>query len=107
MALTVVQGKHNVNVTLDGSTDFDMAATVVSGFSIMPDGVRLTSVQFYPNAAGDVCIIREGSATGVIIMKAKDVGGAGVHREFYPHFKKPFIKGSEGISGSMVIFEFI
>ena len=63
MALTVTHGPGITTITAhDGATDFDMA-------TYFPGGVKLTGVKFYPSAAGDIIVVRDGSTTGAILSK--------------------------------------
>ena len=107
MALTILQGKNNVSVLMDGTTAFDISGTVGTGPASPLAWVRLCSIQYYAAGAGNILTVRDKSLTGVQICKMKDVTPAGVHREFTPHRCTPVIVGNEATSGDLVIFEFV
>jgi len=100
--LTILQGKHNLSVLLDGSTPFDITT---SPEAPLVNGITLDSIQFFPGAVNDVLIVRDGGATAVHKWKVKDTTGGGVHREFRPKKTYPYIAAAEGPSGGLVIFE--
>lgn len=104
MSNTVTTGKNTVTVVFDGSTAFDLCNTL----GMTTGGVRLSSIMFYPNAADDVAIVRDGSATGTIIWKFKDVAGSGGQAIFEGGKDcMPYVKGTEGVASAMMIFHIL
>jgi len=62
-----------VSIILDGSTDWNGATD-----GQMPRGRGLIAIKFFPSAANDVLVVRDGSATGPEIFHGKDVPGGGL-----------------------------
>lgn len=98
MANTITPGANVVSVAFDHTTDFDLAT-----YLGVPR-VDLIKMVFYPNAANDVCIVRQGSATGAILWKYKDTAGSGKSEDFHELPCKPYVKGDEAASGAMISF---
>ena len=96
----VVDGNF-VNVTFDGSTDFDLCAFLGC------NAVTLFYVSQNAVAANDTLTVRNNSATGVAIYGPfKDTLGGGQHRYFGPfRAVRPYVKGSEATAGSKATFE--
>ncbi len=89
-----------INVTFDGSTDFDMCDYLgvknVTLYAISQDAV----------AANDTLTVRNGSASGVRIYGPfKDITGGGLIRYYKPRVAKPYVKGSEATAASKATFE--
>ncbi len=93
MANVITDSPGVITIAPDGSTDW---------VTIRP--IIIKTVKFYPNAAGDICIIRDTSASGNIISKFKDGSGYGSHDPVFPDNPViPCIKGTEGVNGSLVM----
>ncbi len=62
MAILIVDSKNYIEVSLDGTTDFDMTSDLVAlGLAReAPDGLHITKVVFKPSAADDAVIVRDG-----------------------------------------------
>lgn len=67
MANTEVWGKRFLQVTLDASGDWRCGDPTNTGSGERP--IRPKSLIFFPSAANDVLIVREGSITGPIMAK--------------------------------------
>lgn len=70
----VVYGANTVNV--DGKV---MQITIVDAdelwsTTLPSEGISIHSIQYNPAAAGEICVIKEGSASGPIIFKCKSEG---------------------------------
>jgi hypothetical protein len=80
MANTTTKGKQSVTVaTLD--TDFTFT-TLFSDFANL-GGAYIKKIQFYPGAANDRCILREGADDGIIIFDSAVDSGTGDSRVDY------------------------
>jgi len=90
MSVTVNTSGLFTQITPDGSSDWD--STTVPAFA---NGMRVKSILFYPSAANDVICIKEGSATGPVIFKAKDVEGRGLLIDFQGNLISPYLDQSE------------
>lgn len=108
MALTIVQGDNGYTVLFDGATAFNQA-TDTDIKNPLPDGKTLKSIQFVPSALDDEMVVREGSATGRIIMKVK---AASVYDTKIKYFNdmvdkkhKLFCAAAENTTGGMMIVE--
>lgn len=67
MANTEVWGKRFVQAVLDGTSDWRCGDPTNSGSGERP--IRPKGLFFFPSAANDVLIVREGSITGPIMAK--------------------------------------
>ena len=101
MSLTVNgKGENWINVTFDGSTDFDLCAY------LGVKAVTLYLVTQPARATNDTLTVRNGSATAVAMYGPfKDVNGGGLALPMIPRVCKPFVVGSETTSGGMATFE--
>ena len=93
-ANTTIRSGNFIEIILDGSTDWDITTTVAA------NGVALKSIAFYPSAANDVLVVRDGSATGTRIFSGKDVGGGGIIVYYDGIMAKPYIKASSCTLGT-------
>ncbi len=100
-ANSVSKDGNFVNVTFDGSNDFDLSAYLGS------KNVTLFYISQNAVAANDTLTVRNNSASGVAIYGPfKDVTGSGLNRYFNPpRVLKPYVKGSEATAGSKATFE--
>ena len=83
MALTVTHAPGSTTITAhDGATAFDIK-------DYFPNGVELIGIKFYPSAAGDILVTRDGSATGAIISKFTGEGKDVISqpRRCFPYLK--------------------
>ena len=55
-------------VPADATTSYDSSTPY-------PNGMYISSIAFLPSAANDVLVVRDGSATGVVIAKFKSIDG--------------------------------
>lgn len=100
MAITIKHEGNWINLTFDGSTDFDLCAYLgvkaVTVFAIMQPAV----------AVNDTLTVRNGSSTGVAMYGPfKDATGGGLAYPWTPRTCKPYIVGSETTSGGKATFE--
>ena len=82
-----------ISIVLDGTTDWD--STVA-----FPLGIRVAAVEFYPSTANDVVVIRNKTATGVVVFKAKSIDGGALALPFSKARWKPYIKASDQTQGT-------
>ena len=61
MANTLTRGDRGISILFDGATAWDSTTA-------FPKGLRIESIEFCCVATGDICIIREESASGRKIM---------------------------------------
>jgi hypothetical protein len=100
MANTVSKSGQVITAVFDGAADLDLSAFLGSAPSL-----RLRKLMFYPAAAGNTFIVREGAATGPIIAQIKDTTGGGRDMDFYSgFFCKPYVKGTEVTANSIISF---
>lgn len=90
----------------DGSSDY----TSTTNF---PAGIKLTAIKFYPSAANDVLVIRNGPvATGTKISAMKSIDG-GTLKDMFPGIVrlKPTLDASDCTFGTaancIIIFEYL
>ncbi len=69
MANVVVASGGFIQITHDGSTDYDMTGSANQLDKAAPNGHAIKSIQFNPSATGDIMVCREGSLTGPIIFE--------------------------------------
>lgn len=99
MAITYVQEKGFRQVIFDASSNWDSLID-------LPQGIRAWYILFFPSAANDIICIRQGSATGPIILKAKDTEGKGLLLNLPGNVINPYIVRSEctfGTYGNVVL----
>jgi hypothetical protein len=108
MALTIVNGENGYTVLFDGATAFDQA-TNTDLTNKLPNGKSIKSIQVVPSALDDVFTVREGSASGRIIMKIKAVSEYDQRIKYFndkaDKKHKLFVVGAEASSGVMMIVE--
>lgn len=86
MANTVTYAPGKIHIVPDGATVYDSSLT-------FPNGLRVSSIFFYPSAANDVLEVRHGSATGTVLTKLKAESGQVMEDHFTSYKKcKPYIK---------------
>ena len=76
MALIIVATNNFIEVSLDGTTDFD-AEVDLTGYNLArnaPEGLRVRKITFVPSAAGDDAVVRDGE-NGPRMFSAPDVLG--------------------------------
>lgn len=90
-----------VNVTFDGSTDFDLCAY------LNVKSVTLYAISQDVNAANDTLTVRNNGGTGVRIYGPfVDASGSGLLRKYdEPRVVKPYVLGTEATAGSKATFE--
>lgn len=60
-----------INITFTGAGgDWDSKTS-------FPGGLKVKSIKFFPSAANDILVVRDGSVTGPIMAKMKDTTGGG------------------------------
>ncbi len=69
MANVIAASGGFIQITHDGSTDYDMTGALNGLAKPAPDGHAIKSIQFNPSATGDKMVIREGSLTGPILFE--------------------------------------
>ena len=102
MALTVTHAPGMTTITAhDGATAFDIK-------TYFPNGVELTGIKFYPSAAGDILVVRDGSATGAIISKFT---GEGKDVFSKPTTRFPYLKAADQTFNTaanvVIMFEYV
>ena len=67
---------------------------------------RFRSIKFFPGAAGDILIVREGADDGPRITKLESIDGEGRYDTKVANTSRPYIKLSECTlsSGAFVVF---
>lgn len=85
-ANTVTQGRDFIQVVPDGSTNFNLG-------DYWANGCYLISIEFSPSAANDILVVRDSSATGVVLTKMTDVLGGGMVKYFYGPQENPVTQG--------------
>ena len=62
MALIIVSSANFIELSLDGTTDFDITADLIGlGLALnAPRGLRIRKITFHPSAVDDVVIVRDG-----------------------------------------------
>ena len=76
MALIITATNNFIEISLDGTTDFD-AETDLVGYGLArnaPSGLRVRKVTFVPSAIGDDVVVRDGE-NGPRMFSAPDVLG--------------------------------
>ena len=70
MAITVVRNNGGWEVTFDNSTEWDITSATLNGSDSLErsKGVKLRSLEVIPTATDDAIKIRDGGATGRVIM---------------------------------------
>ena len=98
---TITKDGNFVNVTFDGSTDFDLCA------ALGVNSVTLYAITLDAKAVNDTLTVRQRSATGVRIFGPFiDSTLSGLFRPYWPaRVLKPYVKGSEATAGSKATFE--
>jgi hypothetical protein len=76
MALIIVYSSNFIELSLDGTTDFDPEVDLIAlGVSKnAPDGLRVRKITFVPSAVDDTVVIRDGQ-NGPRIFSAVEVLG--------------------------------
>lgn len=69
----ISQDGSKMSITLDGSTDWNGKTD-----GKMPNGRGLIAIKFFPSALNDVLVVRDTSATGPELFRAKDTAGGGL-----------------------------
>jgi hypothetical protein len=104
---TTVIGRGTIQVTLDAT--FDTPWDIMDeGF---PLGIKLGAIKFYGSAANDILLVRDGSATGPVICKMKDVTPSGVADAFDGTVVRPYLEVVDQVFGTaanvIIIFEYL
>ena len=62
MALIIVASTNFIELSLDGTTDFDIETDLIAlGLPLnAPRGLRIRKITFHPSAVGDEVIVRDG-----------------------------------------------
>ena len=102
MTIVWTVGKNTMSVIPDDTLDMDTTDK-------MAGGMLLKSIQFYPSAANDVLVVRDGSDSGAEMMHVKDVVGGGLVK-YFDTYCKPYIKDADCTWGTAanvrIIFEY-
>lgn len=105
MALFIVSSERFLELSLDGTTDFNSATDLVDlGMEKnAPDGMRVRKITFIPSAQGDTVVVRDGVG-GPRVFSAVHVLGTWdlLKDEYFSNDKKvrgrimtPFIESDE------------
>jgi len=94
--------------SLDSNWNFPSETHICSA-----KGVRIHSIWFRPTGKNDVCIIRDGSATGPIMFEARAITASGFDNDlkhyYYGAIKQPYIQQSDLVltasASARVIFD--
>lgn len=117
MALIIVSTPRFIEVSLDGATDFDSTTDLASlGLARnAPSGLMVKKITFYPSAANDEVIVRDGE-NGPRVFGAEVLGTYDLLSDPYKgdspekgKIMKPFIHATEVVvdaaNNAYVVFE--
>jgi hypothetical protein len=92
MSATETFVNNFLTVTPDGGLDWNCQTN-------HPNGLHVWSILFNPSTINDVVCIKEGSDTGPIILKAKDVEARGILFNLPGNNINPYLDQSECVFG--------
>lgn len=85
MANIVNADESNVDVSLDGVTDFDWTTDVGKP---SPMGIKIKAIRLDPSAVGDIVLVRN-RANGPRLFRAEAIDGYDTQIEYYSGSERP------------------